>query len=261
MPATVGHLQFLWWWALDYAHDGSLAGYDDADVADAALWEGDASLFVAGLVAAGFVDEDGQGRRIHDWEEYAGRLVAQRLSNKERKRTSRAGHAAVTGPSQGRHTPVTAVSAAVTALQNPTQPDPTEPNRTQHNSTAPDPRVNALEDDVLPLVSDSLTKCLRAWEEETGTLVPRSVGDSMMATLEDIPEDWVLDAIRETGFNGKKNWSYTMAILSRWRDEGRDRERDVGDWSESVLSQEELLAHYGKSRIKKLEFGTKEGTG
>lgn len=87
-PQMVGHLQFLWWWCLDYAEDGDLSRYDAFDIADAAGWEGDASEFVDALMNCG--PGDGYGflntdLAVHDWNEYAGRLLEQRQFNRERQ--------------------------------------------------------------------------------------------------------------------------------------------------------------------------------
>ena len=108
-PATqaIGILQCLWWWAVDYAPDGDLGRYESGDIADACLWEGDADTLALALGAAGFLDD---GRYIHDWEEYTGRLITQRAANAERKRMSRA-----------RHADVPRTSAAVTGLHNTTE--------------------------------------------------------------------------------------------------------------------------------------------
>lgn len=85
VPAAIGHLHCLWWWALDYAQDGDLSKYEPADIADAAMWEGDAEEFVAALVKAGFLDQDNEDLRIHDWDEYTGRLIAEIETKKKRK--------------------------------------------------------------------------------------------------------------------------------------------------------------------------------
>lgn len=104
VPTAVGHLHFFWWWALDYAQDGSLSRYDAGDIADAALWEQDAQAFVDAMVEAGFIDRDQDGTlRIHDWDDYAGRLLDKRRQNAERKRRSRARHAPVTRDSRNGH--------------------------------------------------------------------------------------------------------------------------------------------------------------
>lgn len=89
IPTILGHLHLLWWWSMDYAPDGDLAEFEDWELAEAALYEGDPAGFVEALIAAGFVDRD---RKIHDWHEYAGRLIDQREANAERMRTKRAQH-------------------------------------------------------------------------------------------------------------------------------------------------------------------------
>lgn len=86
LPTAVGHLQFLWWWALDYAQDGCLGRFDAADIADAALWEGDPGTFIEALCEAGFLDRTDEGSLvIHDWNDYAGRLLEQREKQRRRR--------------------------------------------------------------------------------------------------------------------------------------------------------------------------------
>ena len=90
VPYVMGMLHCLWYWAMDYAQDGDLTGYSDEDIADAAEYTaGDASAFVEALVTcgtkggSGFIDrsEDG-GLFLHDWWEYAGKLIDSRKRNK-----------------------------------------------------------------------------------------------------------------------------------------------------------------------------------
>ncbi|TDA68003.1 MAG: HNH endonuclease [Clostridia bacterium] len=85
LPAAVGHLHYLWWWALDYARDGDLSKFEPEDIAGAALWEGDATAFIEALVKTGFVDRDEEGLAIHDWGDYAGRLIEQREKQARRR--------------------------------------------------------------------------------------------------------------------------------------------------------------------------------
>jgi hypothetical protein len=126
-PVTaVGHLHYLWWWALDFAQDGNLSGLLAEEVADAAMWTGDASVFVDALIEARFIDED---HTIHDWHDYAGKLIDRRKANAERKRASR--QQDVPGTDAGRTQDVSSHS--------------TVPNRTVPNSTEQNPSSN--EDD------------------------------------------------------------------------------------------------------------------
>jgi hypothetical protein len=90
LPATIGHLHLLWWWATDFAEDGDLTPYDADEIADAALWEGKPAEFLRALIDAGFVDEpagalDGSVV-LHDWADYAGKLIERREYDRERKR-------------------------------------------------------------------------------------------------------------------------------------------------------------------------------
>jgi hypothetical protein len=86
----VGHLQYLWWWALDFATAGDIADYDAADIADAALWNGDPELFYSALVQCGWIDkESDQGVVLHDWHDYAGKLLEGREKAAEKMRRYR----------------------------------------------------------------------------------------------------------------------------------------------------------------------------
>jgi hypothetical protein len=88
-PAAVGHLHYLWWWCIDYADDGDLSRYSDAVVAKAARWPGDGAEFVRGMCNAQLMHED---RTLHDWYDYAGKLIARRQKNKLRMCSARAAH-------------------------------------------------------------------------------------------------------------------------------------------------------------------------
>jgi hypothetical protein len=91
VPAALGHMHLLWWWAIEYAPDGDVGRFDAAEVALACMWEGEAAALLPALQRAGFVDTDG---RIHDWHDYAGKLVDRRRRNAERMREDRATHVA-----------------------------------------------------------------------------------------------------------------------------------------------------------------------
>lgn len=82
----IGKLIRLWLWALSYAMDGNLRRFSVSVLARAANWLGDAEEFLRVLGEVGLVDPDGG---IHDWEEYAGRLIDRKEANKERSRKSR----------------------------------------------------------------------------------------------------------------------------------------------------------------------------
>ncbi|KLU64042.1 replication initiation and membrane attachment [Desulfosporosinus acididurans] len=145
---AVGHLHFLWWWALDYVQDGLLSKYDEFDIAEACMWEGDEKLFVNALIKARFIDETENGLVIHDWFDYAGRIVTQREINKDktrervrkyRERVNKTGNAHVTRYGNDGNDTETPCNA--TTVPNPTVPNPTVPNPTVPNPTVPNPTV------------------------------------------------------------------------------------------------------------------------
>lgn len=88
LPAAVGHLHYLWWWALDFAQDGVLDKYDSDDLAEAMEWDGDGDQLVGALISSGFVDETDHGLMIHDWGVYAGKLLERRAKDRARKRAA-----------------------------------------------------------------------------------------------------------------------------------------------------------------------------
>ena len=96
--AAVGLLHRLWWWAIDYAPKGDLSIYTDRQVAKGCRWAGEAGLLLQALTRAGFLDKD---RQIHDWHDYAGKLIESRAADVKRKHRIRgvsggvsAGHSA-----------------------------------------------------------------------------------------------------------------------------------------------------------------------
>lgn len=86
--SAAGHMISLWHWAIDNAPDGDLSHLDDAMIALGADWpESTAPFFVQAIKQAAFVDQDGM---IHDWMNYAGKLVERRKLDAQRKRNERA---------------------------------------------------------------------------------------------------------------------------------------------------------------------------
>lgn len=101
-PQMIGHLLCLWWWCLDYADDGDLTGFDNADISDAAGWEGEPDDFVHALIHcgprghAGFLDNGGDGLHVNDWAEYGGKYVTKREQARARQRAFRERNAPAT---------------------------------------------------------------------------------------------------------------------------------------------------------------------
>jgi hypothetical protein len=123
LPCVVGHLHFFWWWALDYACGGDVTRFETGDLADGALWEGDPGVFVEALIGAGFLDQAENGDlRVHDWDEYAGRLLDQRKANAEKQKRWRERHKTDTSPSDNRNVTVTLPIRNGATVPNQTEP-------------------------------------------------------------------------------------------------------------------------------------------
>ena len=91
-------------------------------------------------------------------------------------------------------------------------------------------KYQQLQNKVSDSLSDSLSetdeavgRLCRLWETATGSTVTRMVGDEMESSIGEMPEEWVADAIRETGLAGVKSWRYTKTILDRWKLDGREQ--------------------------------------
>lgn len=139
---AVGHLCFLWLWALDNSRGGELTGVPADVIAQAADFNvRRADEFIEALVEAGLLDREGESLRIHDWDEYAGRLQLIRERSAERKRRYR---------DKLRDGDGTGTSADVPRIHNrtgedPTQPDQTQPDRTGVSSGAADGSLSVSE--------------------------------------------------------------------------------------------------------------------
>lgn len=117
---AAGHLTFLWLWALDYCPTGNLSALEPAEISAAADFGGDAELFAKSLRESGWIDEDGC---IHDWHEYAGRLVDERIQSKERMRAYRERKRAAQ-----EHSPPVTPNVRVTNTERAELPYSTQPN-------------------------------------------------------------------------------------------------------------------------------------
>ncbi len=178
----VGHLHYLWWWALDFAEDGDLSDIDPADIAEEAMWDDDPDQFIAVLVETGFLTND---RHINDWDDYTGRLVAQRESNRERQRRHRdkAKIAETTPTSVTSQQPEGLVTVTSPLGHGATVPNLTRPNRTK--PTEPEranPPVSAKRPTRIPegfTVTDEMCK----WADDEG--MPPAYVDSETAKFVD----------------------------------------------------------------------------
>ena len=86
---AAAHLIHLWTWAVDNADDGDLSRFPALVIAKASGWEDDPDLFVGALIKCRWLDQNGDRLKIHNWYDYAGKLIETRKADAERKRTAR----------------------------------------------------------------------------------------------------------------------------------------------------------------------------
>lgn len=137
LPAAVGHIHYLWWWALDYAQDGDLSRFDDYDIKDAVHWDGDEKELMNAFVESGYIDfNDDGGIFLHDWFEYAGKLAERRAKDRARKAEA-SERARKSREIQRNSDGKDAEGARTPSVPNQTKPNHTIPNQTTPNQTIP----------------------------------------------------------------------------------------------------------------------------
>ena len=83
---AVGLLVDLFSWGLDVAgSDGTLPGVCAEDIAAALDLGKKGDTAVAALHDAGYLEWDGSTWKIHDWSDYAGKLLERRAKDRARK--------------------------------------------------------------------------------------------------------------------------------------------------------------------------------
>lgn len=123
----IGTLVSLWLWALDNAQDGSLEGVSDKTIARVCDFpEKKAGKLMEALLKHGFVERDGDHYIIHDWYDYAGKLMERREKDRERKKKPPKKQQDFQGSSDGNPEEVPGNSYAT--VPNRTVPHPTQPN-------------------------------------------------------------------------------------------------------------------------------------
>jgi len=162
---AAAHMMQLWCWALDNAPDGDLSGLPPAVVAAGAGWAGDPDLFVEAAATVGYLDRDGDSLRIHDWHDYAGKLIERREQQRERMRQARS----------------RALASRAHNVSGKAQEREQLPNRTEPNHTVPGEEGEEGEAGGAPpgerngeTPDDTPVNWIRWYEERTTRLPSRS---------------------------------------------------------------------------------------
>jgi hypothetical protein len=194
---AVGHIAALWCWALDAKPDGGPLG--DIDIRAGANWSTRKDI-TAALLDAGLIDQHADGYWLHDWDDYAGRLLRQRAEAKERMRNVRA---------RSTNVPERARTFMVT-----------QQNRTEQNTTEP-------------------SVCLTGAQETLRVKLHDLARERVFGGVNAPDTDWCEDLIRRgatesdieaaTDASRRKSLAYCRAVLER-----RVKEREAGNDPDAV---------------------------
>lgn len=85
LPTAIGVLHLLWHFTLRFCwRTGDLSKYNATQIAYAVGWKGDPNVLLVSLQESGWLD----GMIVHDWLDYAGKIVRDRLYNEQRRNTA-----------------------------------------------------------------------------------------------------------------------------------------------------------------------------
>jgi DnaD/phage-associated family protein len=186
---AIGIVTRLWLWAIRQAGDGDLAGYPPKAIANAIGWKKSPKSLFDGLVEAGFVDIGEGTCALHDWDDYAGRLIEKRAQNAERMRTSRARAKNVQGTSRARA------------------------GATVPNQTVP----NYIDDDEEDARARAKLRLHEYYTEHFGTSPTPATVESLCMWLERFPLDVVQEAVHRAALANPTNpAAYIYEVLRNW---------------------------------------------
>ena len=247
--AAIGLLHCLWWWSVDYAQDGDLGRYPKGELARGCLWEGGPEVLIEGLVAAGFVDQEGEHIRIHHWEQYTNRLVKANSAKHERglKANHQRWHVdkGVTSPKCVFCFPELDDGSYTPSLEDSLRSPPGNPNGSPtgtpngiHEESLRNPQgilpnqTYQHQGGTAAAAADEpgsgfVAKLVSAYEQNLGTVPPGLLKKIQEFEAEHQPspafgEDAVLEALA----HNKKSWAYMQGILTRWCRDGQSGARN-----------------------------------
>lgn len=221
-PQAVGHLCMLWLWALDNAQNGNISEFEAGEIAEIVAYPGDADKFMEALKSSGFVDEDGH---IHDWDDYAGKLIEQREVRKEQARIRQQNRRKkLSENDESCHAPVTLSNDGVTrdngvshapTVPNPTPPYPTVPNRTVPSLSNP-PVEGTLDNKPSEEGMRDLAIVGEAFQNGVKDIVSSHDSESLSALTKKYSVSRVLAAIDEAKKCKGHSAAYVKRVLEGW---------------------------------------------
>lgn len=111
--------------------------------------------------------------------------------------------------------------AKIAPVQNTGVKNAPEGNAPEEN--APEPSVVVLKPSTTSSGDapklDLSAEVFRMYETEIGLLTPL-IADALKSWLEDVPQQWIIDAMRRAVVGNKRSWAYVEAILRAWKAKG-----------------------------------------
>jgi len=225
--------------ALNMHRMETFLNFDDSDIADAAGWEGEPTAFIHALIECGpgksfgFLEQSEDGSiSIHDWMDYAGRLIEKRQANTSRMRKARA-----------KHVQSTCKERAGATVPNRTVPNSTVPNNNNNAHKEIEITVNDSEENVFETTQtvngSSETVVIYhevgtmamgtqsvAWAEKNwGRILSPGEADSIIAWVDEFsirgstePDAVIIEALKRCLDADARNMNYLRAVLTDWRD-------------------------------------------
>jgi DnaD/phage-associated family protein len=108
---------------------------------------------------------------------------------------------------------------------------------------APEPSVEVFNP---PATAGTRGEVFRMFEQEIGILTPM-IRDAINAWQNDVPHQWIIDAMRRAVVANKRSWAYVEAILKAWKAKGAQdtrskQERGSGNKSGASARQQDAAA-------------------
>ncbi len=230
--AAVGLLVSLWSWAANNALDGDLTHFPDRAITRACGVTKNAARLIPALVEAGFVDQDERGRRLHDWQDYAGLLLIgeQQRRDKHREKMRRlratenkqlppcAASVPVTKTAQGGHSDGTVTRCAIPTVPNPTGQD------------------NTLHPQLTPAVSAALAGFARMRADKRRPLTPETTRLIVKRVQQlSAKEDIQIAILEQSTVNG---WSDVYALnASKQQDKKAPPDHSPGSFEHEAVAR------------------------
>jgi len=216
---VIGHMLCLWWWCQEYAQDGDLSGFDTADIAEAAEYEGDPQTFVDALLNCGvkggagflYIDVETDAMVVNDWFQYGGKLFTQRSQSATRMRNMRERKRVVT-----RNDSATSVTVTHIDLRQ-------EEIRKDNNNKRAEMPSSPTKNEVVVVDDPARYRhaCDMIHQNGFGMMTP-ILAEQVHTMLAEYPDEWIEKAFEVSVKANKRRLDYVIGVLENWRRNGFD---------------------------------------